>query len=272
MELPDLGAPCSEAACRRLDFLPLKCDACERIFCADHVSYARHRCTSAYKKDVQVPVCPLCNTPVPARRGEMPDAAVGAHMDRDCRADPAQRPRKIFTNKCGQAGCRQREMMPVLCEQCRRNFCLKHRHPLDHDCAGAARAPVSRAGHAALARAQAAAASSKAAAASIRGASSRAPPSPAPPASGSGGRTAPAPRSTSPPAVALQNGLSEEEALQRALAMSLAEAAPGSAQAPSVQEDEDLALAQALSASEEEYRRQQQSQSRTSKPSNCSMS
>ncbi|KYO31291.1 AN1-type zinc finger protein 2B [Alligator mississippiensis] len=102
MELPDLGAPCSEAACRRLDFLPLKCDACERIFCADHVSYARHRCTSAYKK--------------------------------------------IFTNKCGQAGCRQREMMPVLCEQCRRNFCLKHRHPLDHDCAGAARAPVSRAG------------------------------------------------------------------------------------------------------------------------------
>lgn len=32
------------------DFLPLKCDACERIFCTDHITYAQHDCTSAYKK------------------------------------------------------------------------------------------------------------------------------------------------------------------------------------------------------------------------------
>lgn len=46
-------------------------------------------------QDVQVPVCPLCNTPVPVRREEMPDIVVGEHIDRDCKSDPAQRKRKV---------------------------------------------------------------------------------------------------------------------------------------------------------------------------------
>lgn len=267
MEFPDLGAHCSWAACQRLDFLPLKCDACERIFCTDHVAYAQHECTSAYKKDVQVPVCPLCNTPVPVRRGEMPDAVVGEHIDRDCRSDPAQRQRKIFTNKCLKPGCKQKEMMKVICEQCHKNYCLKHRHPLDHDCTGAGR-PLSKAGHAALTRAQASPPQTGGTSSSAaRPAGS--PPCPAP-ARGVGAAM-PQVRSTSPPAAVLQNGLSEEEALQRALEMSLAESARGSAQPPSTQEEEDLALAQALSASEAEYQ-QQQRQGHGSKPSNCSMS
>ncbi|RMC18632.1 hypothetical protein DUI87_04528 [Hirundo rustica rustica] len=232
MEFPDLGAHCSWSACQRLDFLPLKCDACEQIFCTDHIAYAQHDCTSAYKKDVQVPVCPLCNTPVPVRREEMPDIVVGEHIDRDCKSDPAQRKRKIFTNKCLKPGCKQKEMMKVICDQCHKNYCLKHRHPLDHDCTGAGH-PLSKAG---------------------------------------GGRAAASQtRSTSPPAVMLQNGLSEEEALQRALELSLAESARSSAQSPSTQEEEDLALAQALSASEAEYQ-QSQRQAHGSKPSNCSMS
>ncbi|NXA46744.1 ZFN2B protein, partial [Nothocercus julius] len=234
------------------DFLPLKCDACERLFCTEHVAYAQHGCTSAYKKDVQVPVCPLCNTPVPVRRGQMPDVVVGEHIDRDCRSDPAQRKRKIFTNKCLKPGCKQKEMMKVICDQCHKNYCLKHRHPLDHDCSGAGR-PLSKAGHAAVARAEAA--SSKAGSALSSGAS-RPADSPSAPASAraAGSQT----HSTSPPAAMLQNGLSEEEALQRALEMSLADSAHSSAQPPSsTQEEEDLALAQALSASEAEYQQLQ---------------
>lgn len=46
-------------------------------------------------QDVQVPVCPLCNTPIPIKRGEMPDIKVGEHIDRDCKSDPAQRKRKV---------------------------------------------------------------------------------------------------------------------------------------------------------------------------------
>ncbi|KAM4897331.1 AN1-type zinc finger protein 2B isoform 1-T1 [Sylvia borin] len=269
MEFPDLGAHCSWSACQRLDFLPLKCDACEQIFCTDHIAYAQHNCTSAYKKDVQVPVCPLCNTPVPVRREEMPDIVVGEHIDRDCKSDPAQRKRKIFTNKCLKPGCKQKEMMKVICDQCHKNYCLKHRHPLDHDCSGAGH-PLSKAGHAAVTRAQAS--SSKIVAASSSGAA-RPADSSSSPACARGGRAAVSQtRSTSPPAVMLQNGLSEEEALQRALEMSLAESACSSAQPPSrTQEEEDLALAQALSASEAEYQ-QLQRQAHGSKPSNCSMS
>uniref|UniRef100_A0A8C3TNN0 AN1-type domain-containing protein n=1 Tax=Catharus ustulatus TaxID=91951 RepID=A0A8C3TNN0_CATUS len=146
MEFPDLGAHCSWPACQRLDFLPLKCDACEQIFCTDHIAYAQHDCTSVYKKDVQVPVCPLCNTPVPVRRGEMPDVVVGEHIDRDCKSDPAQRKRKIFTNKCLKPGCKQKEMMKVICDQCHKNYCLKHRHPLDHDCSGSENRQAGRGG------------------------------------------------------------------------------------------------------------------------------
>uniref|UniRef100_A0A8D0R2H2 Zinc finger AN1-type containing 2B n=1 Tax=Sus scrofa TaxID=9823 RepID=A0A8D0R2H2_PIG len=215
MEFPDLGAHCSEPSCQRLDFLPLKCDACSGIFCADHVAYAQHHCASAYQK--------------------------------------------IFTNRCERSGCRQREMMKLTCERCGRNFCIKHRHPLDHDCSGEGHGhPTSRAGLAAISRAQSLAASAKTI------------PSPNQtlPSSASASRaTTQSPSRTTPPVIALQNGLSEDEALQRALELSLAETKP---QVPSSQEEEDLALAQALSASEAEYR-QQQAQSRSLKPSNCTL-
>ncbi|XP_005164259.1 AN1-type zinc finger protein 2A isoform X2 [Danio rerio] len=269
MEFPDLGEHCSEKSCKRLDFLPMKCDACEEIFCKDHITYANHKCTSSYKKDVQVPVCPLCNIPIPIRRGEMPDIKVGEHIDRDCKSDPAQRKRKIFTNKCSKGGCKQKEMIRVTCDQCHLNYCLKHRHPLDHDCKTDNK-PVSKSGHAALMRAQGSS-SSNTAASSTRGSSrnmSNGVTGNARPQSSSAPRTNTAPppmvsptaQNVIPPSVSYQAGLTEEQALQRALEISLAESARASQPTLSPQEQEDLALAQALAASEEEYRRQQQRQ------------
>lgn len=263
MEFPDLGKHCSEPTCKQLDFLPLKCDACEQIFCKDHITYVLHKCSSAYKKDVQVPVCPLCNTPIPVTRGQTPDIVVGEHIDRDCRSDPAQQKRKIFTNKCQRPGCKQKELMKVTCGDCHGNFCLKHRHPLDHDCKGKS-APISRAGQAALLRVQAS--SSKASASSSR-------PAPKPAAQPQRNRTSvpSVPSAQTPASAVLQNGLTEEEALQRALEMSLAESAQSTPQQRSTQEEEDLALARALSASEEEYRRHQAGSSRDAKQTTCNM-
>jgi hypothetical protein len=43
-------------------------------------------------------VCPLCNQPVPWKRGEAPDIAVGDHIDRDCQSDPAKQKRKVDKN------------------------------------------------------------------------------------------------------------------------------------------------------------------------------
>ncbi|GJQ65320.1 hypothetical protein Trydic_g7436 [Trypoxylus dichotomus] len=135
MEFPHLGNHCSNQNCNKLDFLPIKCDACGKIFCNEHFHYTTHNCTDAYKKDNQVPVCPLCNVPIPVGN-QPPDSAVGAHMDNDCQSDPAKNRRRVFTNKCSKKGCKIKEVIPVLCNDCSMNFCLKHRHPVDHSCQG----------------------------------------------------------------------------------------------------------------------------------------
>lgn len=134
MEMPHLGKHCPEETCKKLDFLPMNCDACNQSFCFEHFNYANHNCQSAYKKNIQVPVCPLCNAPVPGIRGQSPDITVGAHIDNDCQADPAKSRRKVFTNRCSMKGCRIKEVVPVLCSECSLNYCLKHRHPTDHRC------------------------------------------------------------------------------------------------------------------------------------------
>ncbi|CAK9806419.1 AN1-type zinc finger protein 2B [Anthophora plagiata] len=136
MEFPNLGEHCSENSCNRLDFLPLKCDACSAIFCNEHISYTTHNCPSAYKKDIQVPVCPLCNAPVPIKRGDPPDIAVGQHIDNECQSDLNKPNRKIFSNRCSSKGCKIKEIVQVRCSDCGKNFCLKHRHPTDHTCMG----------------------------------------------------------------------------------------------------------------------------------------
>ncbi|XP_058055431.1 AN1-type zinc finger protein 2A [Anopheles bellator] len=134
MELPHLGKHCSEQYCHKLDFLPMKCDACDAIFCSDHFSYKDHACPSAYKKDVQVPICPLCGEPVPTPRDVSPDVTVGAHIDQQCRSER----KKIYTNRCSYGTCKKKELIPVNCTVCRLNYCLKHRHTTDHDCQGPA--------------------------------------------------------------------------------------------------------------------------------------
>ncbi|XP_046524056.1 AN1-type zinc finger protein 2A isoform X3 [Equus quagga] len=129
---------------REPDFLPLKCDACKQDFCKDHFTYTAHKCPYAFKKDVQVPVCPLCNNPIPIKKGQIPDVVVGEHIDRDCKSHPGRR-EKIFTYRCSKEGCRRKEMLRVACDQCHGNFCIQHRHPLDHSCTRGSR-PITAAG------------------------------------------------------------------------------------------------------------------------------
>lgn len=136
MELPHIGDHCSKSECNKLDFLPIKCDACNLLFCEDHYSYTSHNCCSAYEKNNQVPVCPLCSKPIPVQKGQHPDMVVGAHIDTDCQSDPAKSRRKVFTNKCTYKKCKNKEVIPVICNECSLNFCLRHRHPADHSCEG----------------------------------------------------------------------------------------------------------------------------------------
>ncbi|KAI8508494.1 zinc finger, AN1-type domain [Branchiostoma belcheri] len=246
----------------------------------DHILYRQHNCESSYKKDVQVPVCPLCNAPIPVKRGELPDIRVGQHIDRDCKSDKAeQRRKKIYTNRCNVKGCKQKELIPVVCDSCRKNFCLKHRHTTDHDCQGfqdSGRA-VSNAGAAAILRNKGSNKPSSAARSSGTAASRPAnkPQQTMMSSTGreldrerrereaqrrlqqTGGRQQT--RANVGAAQALQAGLSEDEAMALALQQSLAdEQAKGQQKPMTQQEQDDLALAQALAASEQEALSQQQ--------------
>lgn len=201
MEFPHLGKHCSEKYCNKLDFLPMKCDACGAIFCSEHFSYQTHSCPSAARKDVQVPICPLCSEPVPTPRDVSPDVTVGAHIDQFCRSEK----KKIYTNRCTFRNCKKKELVPVSCTVCRQNFCLKHRHTSDHDCPGQPAAAV------------AAAASTKknpftlAAQAAFQRQQQQQRPA-ANPARSGGSHVA-----------AVQGSMSEDEALARALALSMQE-------------------------------------------------
>merc|ERR1719474_2342729 len=108
MEFPELGVNCSVSECGQLDFLPVVCDACKSRFCNDHWTYDSHACPLKHTKDVQVPVCPLCDRPVPTAKGVSPDTTVSAHIERDCKSDPAVAKRnKIYTNRCNVKKCKQ---------------------------------------------------------------------------------------------------------------------------------------------------------------------
>lgn len=131
MEFPDLGDHCAERTCRKLDFLPLKCDGCDDFYCSEHFSYKAHGCSSG-RRDYQVPICPLCQQPVPTPPNASPDESVSRHLDSFCVSER----RRIYTNRCSYRNCKRKEVVPIKCHTCNLNFCLKHRHCLDHACDG----------------------------------------------------------------------------------------------------------------------------------------
>lgn len=278
MELPHLGEHCSLESCNQLDFLPFTCDACKKIFCKEHHKYESHYCLAAQNKDRRVPVCPLCNQPISLSSTESVDQKVNEHIENYCKSDLAKHKR---SNRCKVKGCKQRELIPVLCSSCKQNYCLRHRHEKDHDCPGNSSrhpyqgAPSILSGQAALARANknpkntTAPRQTKLTTSSNRSRNNQ--------------QQRPSPRLA--PTQAKNHlqarNLTEDEALALALQASLAESSfPSGTQAkqePTAtnREDDDLAFARALAESEKDERERQRrlnvEQSQKSKDS-CSIS
>lgn len=254
MELPNLGHNCSLSTCKKLDFLPMKCDACYNTFCNDHVKYITHNCPESYKKDNQVPICPLCNKPIPIKPGQSADVEVGNHIDRDCQSDPAKEKRKIFTNRCSSKGCKSKELIPFTCSNCKKNFCIKHRLEVDHSCGGYENTgrSISNAGAAALSRlSQGASKISE----SVHKKQSTIPNH----FDADINRSRGVQTSNSSNIQHIQGNMTEDEAMAKALALSVSSMPDTnsnntetamSAENIKKQEEEDLALAQALSLSE----------------------
>lgn len=103
-DLDSIGKHCSLESCNRLDFLPIKCDLCGLTFCKEHSSFTGHNC------------------PKYAEKAAKSDTAECVPL----------KPLEIY--ECSFEGCKQKEMVQVVCEMCHKNHCMKHRLQMDHKC------------------------------------------------------------------------------------------------------------------------------------------
>lgn len=102
-EFPDLGKQCDVEICKQLDFLPFICNGCSGTFCLEHRSKSSHDCTV---EDQQV------------KENASKTSVSDGHLE------------------CSLSECNCRELVPVLCKHCHKNYCLRHRHQVDHHCPG----------------------------------------------------------------------------------------------------------------------------------------
>ncbi|KAF9108350.1 zinc finger, AN1-type domain [Mortierella sp. AM989] len=148
MEFPSVGKHCSDATCSQLDFLPFTCQYCKLIYCQDHWGLENHTCSNkdaASQQDQRVPICPLCDKPVPVKKGENPNLRMEQHIAAGCPEPATTTSKPIYTNSCNAKACKNRSAIPIVCQRCRLNYCLKHRLEGDHSCAGPQPTPAGRA-------------------------------------------------------------------------------------------------------------------------------
>ncbi|XP_077410479.1 AN1-type zinc finger protein 1 isoform X2 [Vanacampus margaritifer] len=94
----DIGKRCQTDSCHQQDFLPFVCDSCNGVYCLEHRSREAHSCSQE-----------------PMRREPQPVGGSTSHP-------------------CTFEDCKGKELLPVICPQCEKHFCLAHRHQDDHKC------------------------------------------------------------------------------------------------------------------------------------------
>ncbi|KAL7642595.1 UNVERIFIED_CONTAM: hypothetical protein RMT77_007156 [Armadillidium vulgare] len=99
MEIPRIGSNCDFNSCNQLDFLPIVCDYCHKIFCKDHSFADNHNCS----------LKPLNIVP----ENHVPEKT---------------------KHSCSITNCPNSELTPIICSFCSNQFCLSHRHQVDHEC------------------------------------------------------------------------------------------------------------------------------------------
>ncbi|XP_050296726.1 uncharacterized protein LOC126736432 [Anthonomus grandis grandis] len=91
MELPTLGKHCANDQCKQIDFLPLQCK-CGKVFCSEHLQTHRETCEkSRFLTDEEL-----------------------------------KKIENIFV--CSKEGCRERSVVPLVCQRCKKHYCIQHRH------------------------------------------------------------------------------------------------------------------------------------------------
>ncbi|KAF9077765.1 hypothetical protein BDP27DRAFT_1208694 [Rhodocollybia butyracea] len=130
-----IGQQCTHPTCNLVDFLPFKCQHCQKPFCQDHYKVTGHSCPNydESKHNRIAPSCPLCNEPVSFRPGEDPNIRMEDHFAKECSVmtgHKAQKSKPI----CAHRKCTKVLFAPIRCDKCRQDYCPSHRFPADHMC------------------------------------------------------------------------------------------------------------------------------------------
>lgn len=128
--MQQIGTHCSEPRCVQLDFLPFDCKGCGKTFCLEHRSFTSHHCPNS--TGLMALVCPICGKVVKSNPGDDPNQKVDYHISKGCSQDTISEENTTF--KCSLSGCKKTEVLEIRCLDCRRNFCVSHRAPPDHNC------------------------------------------------------------------------------------------------------------------------------------------
>jgi predicted nucleic acid binding AN1-type Zn finger protein len=132
---------CSLSTCKQKDFLPFTCDACGKPFCLSHRSYVTHSCTNASSGDHRVVECPLCGLSIHFTEGSNVNVQFENHLQTVCTGGnntnvPDHKKKK--TDHCCAPKCREKLLLSnrIMCQVCKLETCLQHRHRDDHACKG----------------------------------------------------------------------------------------------------------------------------------------
>ncbi|KAL2177690.1 zinc finger-like protein [Thermothelomyces heterothallicus CBS 202.75] len=113
-----VGSHCQYSYCNQLDFLPFRCQSCNKTFCLEHRTEDSHECTNPGAWA--------------ARRREQELARPSLGQGKPMR-DPVGRKKVCADDNCSAViGTPLAPGVP--CPSCNRDYCLKHRLREEHDC------------------------------------------------------------------------------------------------------------------------------------------
>jgi len=75
-------------------------------------------------------VCPICNTPIAVPPGNDPNLVLDEHINHGCKK---QGPPNY---RCSTDNCKVVDVVPFICNKCKRHHCVRHRFETDHNCPG----------------------------------------------------------------------------------------------------------------------------------------
>src|SRR6266487_3288976 len=121
-DLEAIGKHCQFTYCNQLDFLPFRCESCKGTYCLDHRTETAHKCTHEGEWAA-------------SRRRQSVGVVNSNSMISSL---PTVKPTVLNSLQCSHPSCKTLihtlQNTGVHCQNCNREYCLKHRLREDHDC------------------------------------------------------------------------------------------------------------------------------------------